>query len=210
MLFRSADGKLSAGCAGYFPEGVRYGPQTSDGDTWNLLLQFGGASGSGYMPEVDEDRGAAELKARGGRFEKGVYTWYRDDGTKVNQDAYEAIWEQVHGRPLQYPAARYQRPVMINSAHFDWRPDPTQPGVAHRLLGIFSEGMTKLSLIRIEAGNSLALEANSVWFVIKGDGVAGTQRYQAKTSLRTYRQETEAKINAHSETEMLQIRLPRI
>ena len=36
----AADGHFEPGSVGYFPEGTRYGPQTSDGDTWNLLLQF--------------------------------------------------------------------------------------------------------------------------------------------------------------------------
>ena len=41
---------IEAGDAGYFPEGAFYGPQ-DDGDTkrLSLTLQFGGASGSGYM-----------------------------------------------------------------------------------------------------------------------------------------------------------------
>ena len=47
------DGCFTPGAIGYFPEGTRYGPQTSSGNTWNLLLQFGGASGSGYTAESE-------------------------------------------------------------------------------------------------------------------------------------------------------------
>ena len=137
-----ADGCLRPGCAGYFPEGVRYGPQTSSGDTWNVLVQFGGASGSGYTPEREEERGAGELKAKGGKFEKGVFTYIKPDGTKVNHDAYEAIWEHIHGKPLVYPKARYERPVLMNTANYDWLPLSGQPGVCW---GCFPNGKRGLS-----------------------------------------------------------------
>ena len=59
------DGTFTPGSIGYFPEGVYYGPQTSSGDTWNLLLQFAGASGSGYTSEAEGNRAADELKQTG-------------------------------------------------------------------------------------------------------------------------------------------------
>ena len=108
------DGCFTPGAIGYFPEGTRYGPQTSSGNTWNLLLQFGGASGSGYTAESEEEHAAAALREKG-KFEKGVYTYFNSDGTKVNQDAYEAVWEHIHGRALVYPKERYERPVFMNS-----------------------------------------------------------------------------------------------
>ena len=43
----SHDGKLKPGVLGYFPEGVFYGPQTNLENTLLVVLQFGGASGSG-------------------------------------------------------------------------------------------------------------------------------------------------------------------
>ncbi len=45
------DGKMKTGMVGYFPEGAFYGPQTQDPDTtpMTVVLQCGGASGSGYL-----------------------------------------------------------------------------------------------------------------------------------------------------------------
>src|SRR5262249_28048209 len=43
------DGPLKAGMLGYYPEGVHYGPQVNKTPITNVVLQFGGASGSGYL-----------------------------------------------------------------------------------------------------------------------------------------------------------------
>lgn len=61
------DGTLSAGMVGYFPEGVAYGPQTqSEGaDVATIVLQFGGASGSGYLSREEVHAGTEELKKHG-------------------------------------------------------------------------------------------------------------------------------------------------
>ena len=201
------DGCFTPGSVGYFPEGTRYGPQTSSGVTWNLLLQFGGASGSGYTAESEEERAAGELKQQGA-FEKGVFTRYKEDGTKVNQDAYEAIWEHIHGRPLVYPKERYERPVFMNSGHFDWVSVPGQPGVCSKLMGVFSERETKIAFFKLEAGSALALEARSFYFVLSGTGQAAGQAVGRHTTLALGTGET-ASLSAQTELECVQLRLPR-
>lgn len=67
------DGRMAPGTIAYFPEGTYYGPQTSSQDSLVLVLQFGGASGSGYMSEEEYNAGIAELKRRG-EFRKGAYS----------------------------------------------------------------------------------------------------------------------------------------
>jgi hypothetical protein len=47
------NGKMAAGTLGYFPEGAAYGPQTSEGRSVTAVLQFGGASGSGYLSPAE-------------------------------------------------------------------------------------------------------------------------------------------------------------
>jgi hypothetical protein len=43
---------LQQGHLGYFPEGTHYGPQDDpEGNRETLVLQFGGASGQGYMSQ---------------------------------------------------------------------------------------------------------------------------------------------------------------
>ena len=202
-----ADGRLRPGCAGYFPEGVRYGPQNSSGDTWNVLVQFGGASGSGYTAEREEERGAGELKAKGGVFEKGVYTEFKPDGTKVNKDAYEAIWEHIHGKPLVYPKARYERPILMNTANYDWLPHSGQPGVAVKSLGVFSERKTRLLEYRVDAGASLVLEDNSLYFVLSGAGEAGGSAFLKHTTIRTEPGESGV-LAARDSTQILHLGLP--
>lgn len=202
----AADGALEPGCLGYFPEGTRYGPQSSDGDTWNLLLQFGGASGSGYTSEAEEDRAAGELK-RHGTFDGGVYTTYKPDGTKVNQDAYEAIWEHIHKRPLVYPRERYERPVFMQAANFEWLPDRAQPGVASKQLGVFSERPTKIALHRVQTRATLGLEPDSFYFVLDGAGACGSDSYSKHTTIRTTPGES-ARLTANEPSEFLQLRVP--
>ena len=201
------DGCFTPGSVGYFPEGTRYGPQTSSGVTWNLLLQFGGASGSGYTAESEEERAAGELKLQGA-FEKGVFTRYKEDGTKVNQDAYEAIWEHIHGRPLVYPKERYERPVFMNSGHFDWVSVPGQPGVCSKLMGVFSELETKIAFFKLEAGSVLALEARSFYFVLSGTGQAAGQAVGRHTTLALGSGEASS-LSAQTGLECVQLRLPR-
>ena len=201
------DGCFTPGAIGYFPEGTRYGPQTSSGVTWNLLLQYGGASGSGYTAESEEERAAGALKEKG-KFEKGVYTHYKADGTKVNQDAYEAVWEHIHGRPLVYPKERYERPVFMNSGNFDWVPVKDQPGVASKLMGVFSERETKLAFYKVDAGAMLALEEDSFYFVLSGTGAAAGEAVAKHTTVHVKRGESGV-LAAQSELECVQLRLPR-
>ncbi len=201
------DGSFTPGAIGYFPEGTRYGPQTSSGNTWNLLLQYGGASGSGYTAESEEERAAGDLKKKG-TFEKGVFTYYKEDGAKVNQDAYEAVWEHIHGRPLVYPKERYERPVFMNSANFNWVPVKDQPGVASKLMGVFSERETKLAFYKLDAGAKLAMEDDSFYFVLSGTGEAAGEAVGKHTTVHLKRGESGA-LAAKTALECVQLRLPR-
>ena len=68
VLDYGRDGKLSAGMVGYFPEACYYGPQSQDPDISckTIVLQFGGASGSGYLSqaEVQGRHGGAQAARR--------------------------------------------------------------------------------------------------------------------------------------------------
>src|SRR5215813_12434664 len=103
-----------------------------------IVLQFGGCSGSGYLSRPEVKQGTDELK-QFGTFDGGVYR--RNPGLpgKRNVDGYQAIWEHVNRRPLQYPKPRYPGPVMMDAAHFNWVPSREHPGVEEKLLGVFTE-----------------------------------------------------------------------
>ena len=70
------DGPLKAGMLGYYPEGVPYGPQVNKTDIFCAVLQFGGASGSGYLLPREVKAGMEELK-KFGEFKDGIF--HRND-----------------------------------------------------------------------------------------------------------------------------------
>jgi hypothetical protein len=217
----SSDGVMKEGSVAYFPEGTHYGPQKSDSHSATLVLQFGGASGSGYIAPEQYERASAEL-AKSGTFAKGVYTRIihtqinGEDGgeKKINKDAYEAVWEQVNGRPLVYPAERYLHPVFMDPAHFDWVPVEGQPGVSWKLLGQFSERRTRIAFWRIDAGASLNLSDHSIYFVARGAGKvdsgdgAQPRSFGPRATIHLAAGEV-ARAYASEQSELLHIGLPR-
>ena len=213
----ASDGVMKEGWLGYFPEGTHYGPQSSHSENSTLVLQFGGASGSGYIAANEYEKAAAEL-ARHGAFAKGVYTRLKPDGAKLNKDAYEAVWEQVNGRPLVYPPERYLRPIFMDPSSFDWTPLANHPGVSSKHLGEFSERRTQIAMYKISAGATLPLADNSIYFAIRGSGSVcaagqGTPRAtafspRASIYLPTGDQAT-ATASASHPVELLHLALPR-
>jgi hypothetical protein len=200
-----SDGLMDAGTVGYFPEGTRYGPQTNTGDNSTALnLQFGGPSHSGYLSDAQFQKGLAELKAHG-EFKDGYYTRTSPDGKKVNTDGYQAVWEHINGRKLEYPKQRYNRCTIMDPAAFEWVENGG--GTASKLLGVFSELNTKIAFHRIDQGARLALEANSVYFVWIGSGDADRQPWRKWTSIQVFDGER-GEMRAAERSEVLQVRLP--
>ena len=145
------------GSVGYFCEGTWY-TQQGHGPSTTLLLQVAGASGAGYMSEPQMRSGVSALQALG-EFRDGIYTWHDASGKKHNQDGYEATWEHVFGRAIDYPAARYDAPVLLRPERFGWVADPKLPAVSHKHLGTFNERGLALAGWRLAAGGSAAIAA---------------------------------------------------
>jgi hypothetical protein len=169
----AADGVMKAGTVAYFPEGSYYGPQSSAAENSTLVLQFGGASGSGYISPEQYEAASAELAKRG-TFANGVYTRTNPDGAKVNKDAYEAVWEQVNGRPLVYPKQRYLRPVFMDPENFEWVDLDGTAGASCKQLGEFSERLTQIAFLKINPATTLNLNENSIYFVTAGTGIVSS------------------------------------
>jgi hypothetical protein len=163
------DGPLKAGMLGYYPEGVPYGPQVNKTEIFCAVLQFGGASGSGYLLPREVKAGMEELK-KFGEFKDGIF--HRDDGTpgKRNMDAYQAIWENVHGREMVYPNGRYDAPIFADSKNYDWVAVRGAPGVSEKLFGVWTERRTQAALIRLEAGANYEVGGRGVYLVLAGAG----------------------------------------
>lgn len=200
--------ELKEGEIGYFPEGTLYGPQDDkDGDRELLVLQFGGASGAGYLDQAALKRASEELKTKG-RFEAGHFVG--PDGAR--KDGYEAIWEHVNGRPLRYPQRRYTYPVFMRPANFAYRQVDGAPGASRKLLGIFSERETRLEMVKLEAGARFVAgngDAIVIVFVLEGNGSLGEVAYARHTALEVA-PDKQAVLNATKQTEMIVITLPMI
>lgn len=212
----AADGVMKGGSIAYFPEATHYGPQSSAAANATLVLQFGGASGSGYISPEQYEKAAAEL-AKQGTFAKGVYTRVAHDGRKINKDAYEAVWEQVNCRPLEYPKPRYQHPVFMDPENFDWIEIDDRPGVSARHVGGFSERRTRIAFFKVAPAGTLDLEENSIYFVTNGFGAISTSdsaspaaKFERHTTIHLAPGERASlSASGNDPAEILHIRLPR-
>ena len=112
---------IETGDIGYFPEGLHYGPTEQDmmPGKAQIVLQAGGASGLGYLSSFQTKRAQEEL-AQVGTFKDGLFHWPSQHPVNPGkvQDAYEALWEHVHQREIEYPAPRYADQVIMSPAAF--------------------------------------------------------------------------------------------
>lgn len=152
---QSDDGDMGPGECGYFPEGVAYGPQHQDERESGLILQFEGPSGIPYLTHDELDAARQRLIAEGGTFAKGVYTKILPDGRKINKDSHAACFEAITGRKMEFPDARYDRPILIKPQTFKWAPDRKLAGVEHKHLGTFSERRSSLRMMRLLPGTKI-------------------------------------------------------
>ena len=168
----------------YHPEGVFYGPQLDEGGERDVLvLQFGGASGKGYLSFAQIAEGQEKLKEQG-RFEKGKY---HPAGGGEPKDSYEALWESYSGHPLEYPAARYHSVIVSKPDNFSWVPSGGTSNVFTRTLGVFTERQTKADMIKIGAQGKIEIgEQNAIQllFVLKGQGKANGALLEMESAVR--------------------------
>jgi hypothetical protein len=200
------DGIMTPGMLGYFPEGASYGPQTSEATAMTVVLQFGGPSGSGYLSRAEVNAGMTELR-KTGTFEAGVYKRNEGEPGKRNMDGFQAIWEHVHGRPLEFPKPRYAQPIMMDQAHYQWVPCAEHPGVQEKLLGVFTERRTAASLYRLGSGSVLDGAGRGLYFAWTGAGRVNGEPLRPCTTVFLDRGE-KAQFSAEKETTILHLGLP--
>jgi hypothetical protein len=200
------NGVMKPGVLGYFPEGAYYGPQSGPPHTV-AVLQFGGASGSGYLG-ADQTRGGREALAKVGAFEKGVFR--RNPGVEgpKDQDSYEAVWEHVHRRRLVYPKPQYEAPIMIDTNESPWAPLEGD-GVTEKILGTFTHCRMRAARYRLDAGAQFVAEERGIYLVLSGTGAVSGQPLKELTTV--YLDEGEAATFAASEpTDVLLMGLPSV
>ena len=134
-----------------------------------------------------------------GEFRNGVY--FPNPGTgRKNQDAFEAVWEFINKRKLEYPEPRFQRPVFMNTRSFEWRPLADTRGVAEKQLGIFELGFA-MRYLRIDAGASVTVKGRIICYVLGGEGSADGSGYTKGDVIYADASET-ATIKATATTEL--------
>jgi len=197
----------------YFPEGTPYGPERSAAHRLSITLQFGGASGSGYIGAARLRAAMVEMTAVG-RFEHGVFV--RDGalapGQRRNQDSFEAIWEYVNRRKIVYPPQRYEEPVRMRPGNFAWLPLESQAGLAMKSLGIFSERRCEIAMVGVDrgAGGMLAKRATTtIGFVVTGAGEANGCALRKHSAFAIERGE-DCRLASTDGMELLTVALPQL
>jgi hypothetical protein len=110
-----------------------------------------------------------ELKSVG-EFKDGIFHRRDDVAGKRNMDAYQAIWEHAHGREMVYPKGRYDAPIMLDSASYQWAPVKGAKGVSEKLFGVWTERRTEARLIKLEAGARYEVNGRGIYLVLSGAG----------------------------------------
>ncbi len=202
------DGAMTSGVVGYFPEGVFYGPQSQNPDmvATAAVLQFGGASGSGYLSNTETRKAMEELRQLG-EFKDGVFRRREPLFGRKNADGNQAIWEHHHKRPLVFPKPRYAKPIMIDPKNFSWVAVAGAPGAYEKSLGVFTERRSQAGLVRLEPGASYTAAGRGVYLVLRGAGRMADAAARPLTAMFLDREET-ATIGATAEMELMHFGLP--
>jgi hypothetical protein len=201
---------LPTGWIGYFPESVYYGPQEMSPNLAMVVLQAGGPNGRGFYSADQRLKATAALKAAGGSFSNGVYSWTDADGKARSTPAGDVVWENVFG-PTELLPARYNDIILMDPTSFAWLPDPTRPGVARKLLGAFTERDLRIGLVRLAAGAEYRLgggEAPEIHFLTSGDVTHDGVQHDRLTAFATDVDEAPSVLRATSDAEFLYLKLP--
>jgi hypothetical protein len=204
---------LREGEVGYFPEGMAYGPQddplgsAAPHERMQLVLQFGGASGYGFMSIEQRRQARAELTEIG-TFE-GNY--FRHPDGKVEWGL-NAIWTHVYGDRLRYPRPRYRNVIIADPKRFNWLPVPDQSGVDRKYLGSFSERAVWLEMVQLRREARWAStdsHARRLIVLLSGNATLGQTTLQRLTALQVEPRE-HLHLTATAGTELFVVGLPPV
>ena len=202
---------LPSGWVAYFPESAYYGPQVKSGNLTMLSLQFGGPSGTGYWSVAQRKKGYEDLLAKGGKFDEGIYSWVDETGQRHNQDAAEAVWEQIYGRKIEYPKPRYPEFVVMDPDSFTWIRDADEPGVAWKKLGSFTEREIRVAFIRLDKGARLPFgreKAGEILFIKEGSLSHDDKSHGRHSAFHVAAGEQPVTLTALEPSELFYVKLP--
>src|SRR5262249_49731413 len=73
--------------------------------------------------------------------------------------------------------------VFMDPANYDWVPVEGAPGVAEKLLGVFTERRSEAGLFKLDAGASYIARGKAVYVVTRGAGSVGGEPLRPLTTL---------------------------
>jgi len=142
-----------------------------------------------------------------GAFKDGIFRRNDDVPGRRSSDAYQAIWEHMHGREMIYPKGRYDAPIYADSNSYNWAPVKGANGVSEKLFGVWTERRTEAGLLRLEAGASYTIAGRGVFLVMSGAGRCEGTPLQQYTTVFLETGETTA-LSASETMELLHYGLP--
>lgn len=201
---------MKEGTVAYFPESVHYGPQDRPEGLEMMVIQFGGASGEGFLSVARREAANEALKKKG-EFKNGVFTWYDEHGNKHNKDGSAACVEEATGKKLEFAEPRYDDVVMMYPESSPWLKSETA-GVSTKTLGVFTEREMRLGFIKIETGATFNTETRTaieVLFLSEGQITVDGKTYGPQTAIELLPTDAPAEITATEDALLLAIRLPQ-
>jgi hypothetical protein len=206
------DQVIPEGWVGYFPEGTFYGPYGPGTMPLTMLvIQFGGPSGEGFASVAQVRKGLDALNAKGGKLEDGMYLWEDEEGKRHAQDAFEATWENIYERKIDYPAERFSSFILMNPASFAWVKDRDASGVAHKWLGSFSEREVRIGFVGLDKGASLNFgtePAGEMMFLQEGALSHNGTDHPTRTCFATAAGDAPETLTAIEDSELFYLKLP--
>lgn len=201
---------MKEGSVAYFPESVHYGPQDRPEGLEMMVIQFGGASGEGFLSVAKREAANEALKKKG-TFANGVFTWFDEKGGKHNMDGSAACVEEATGRKLTFATPRYDDVIMMEPEASEWVAAKA-PGVATKTLGVFTERETRIGFIKVDAGATLdtgTRDAIEVLFLSEGRISVDGQDYGPQTAIELLPEDAPSRIQASEDALFLSVRLPK-
>jgi len=160
---------VEGGEIAYFPENTYYGPQEGGENRHVLLLQFGGASGRGFIGPDRLKQARAEL-AETGTFARGVYTRNKPNGGRINLDAYEAIWRHVKEEELSYQPMLFKTPTVMRPNAWSWQSTKV-PGCSRKQIALFPHRALAIDFYRLESSeHTQTCDADQMRFLFVTEG----------------------------------------
>jgi len=201
---------MDEGSVAYFPESVHYGPQDRPEGLEMMVIQFGGASGSGFLSTPRREAANEALKAKG-EFKNGIFTWVDEKGQKHNKDGAIACYEEAMGKPMVLAEPRYDDVVMMNPDAYDWLGTETS-GVSKKLVGNFTERNINIGFIKVDPGatfNTGTRDQIEVLFMSKGSITVDGKTYGEKTAIELLPSDKPVDIKANDESLFFSVTLPK-